>query len=144
MQAKRIQSVHQDVLVGVPSIVSLVAPTTPREQINFHNIWASFSTEPENSTANAQGIWALMVIPENGTIPTLDIATLNNETNNVYIIACGAWGSSNETPETITVHPETSRTLNPGDALVLEVFPSGVTDGEVSMLLTLCAHTTRK
>jgi len=45
MQAKRIQfgdNGGADLGVGGQANLSLQVPTDPREEVNFHNIWASF------------------------------------------------------------------------------------------------------
>ncbi len=144
MQAKRIQTNHQDLGVAGQLDVELTAPVSPREEINYHNIWASFNTEPENADANAQGSYVLYVRKEGVGATTWSNTKINDEEQNPQIIACGAWGSSNQTPETITIHPSTSRTLQAGDKLVLSVHIHGITAGVCSIQAVICAHVTRK
>ena len=144
MQAKRIQEAHAD-LVGLTQLsVALTPPVIPREEINYHNIWASLSVEPEDASANSHGVWILFVNPVGASIPTWDLVTMNAESFNAIIIACGTFGASNETPYNKEIHPTTSRTLQAGEQLVLSVNIHGVTAGENSTDLLLCAHTTRK
>ena len=144
MQAKRIQVNEQNNPAGGQVEVFLEAPLDPREEVNFHNIWGSVSVEPENTDANAQGTWLLVVLRESAPIPGTSDAFINAETFNNPIIACGVWSASNQTPFNITIHPETSRSLNPGDRLMLISHIGGITAGNASNRVMLCAHTTRK
>ena len=145
MQAKRIQVFEANTGVGGQANVSLVAPTTPREEINFHNIWGSVSVEPQNAGANCQGTWALMLIPQNMAIPTLTDVTVNAEGSNATIIACGVYSASNESPyNSGPIHPSSSRTLQPQDRIMLVSITTGITAGLCSNRVMLCAHTTRK
>ncbi len=145
MQAKRIQVAETNDGAGGTTLTFLVAPTSPREEINFHNIWGSVSVEPQDAAANAQGSWFLMIIRENATTPTMTDVVVNGESNNAVIIACGVWSASNETPyNSGPIHPEISRTLMPGDSLLLQSVVTGITAGLASNRVMLCAHTTRK
>ncbi len=144
-QAKRIQVGETNDGAGGLTVASLGTPIDPREEVNFHNIWGSVSVEPQDTDANAQGTWILMIVRENAIIPTFTDAIVNNESNNAIIIACGVWSASNQTPyNSGPIHPETSRTLQPGDALVLESIVTGITAGLASNRVMLCAHVTRK
>ena len=143
-QAKRIQvNESNDGVSGVTN-VELLVPTDPREEVNFHNIWGSVAIEPQDAGSNAQGTWALMLIRENATPPTLTDVVVNGETTNAIIIACGVWAASNETPYNTSIHPSTSRTLQPGDKLILSSIVTGITAGLASNRVMLCAHVTRK
>ena len=145
MQAKRIQVAESDIGAGGQVSASLVAPTDPREEINFHNIWASFTAENITSTANAQGTWLLILLKENMNQPTFSDATVNAEASNAIIIGCGVFSCSNEAPYTSPpIHPSTSRTLQAGDTLAIVVNMTGVSAGSVSTRVMICAHTTRK
>jgi len=145
MQAKRIQVNESNIGAGGQVVVALLTPTDPREEINFHNIWASASCEPQDTDANAQGTWVLLLLPENMVGINFTDAVLNGETGNATIIACGIWSASNQTPwNSGPIHPETSRTLRPGDQLILTCHVEGLTAGLASTRVMLCAHTTRK
>ncbi len=143
-QAKRIQVNESNDGAGGTTDVDLIVPTDPREEVNFHNIWGSVTVEPETAGANAQGTWALMILRENATGAALIDTRVNGETDNAIIIACGVWGASNETPFNISIHPETSRTLQPGDRLRLTSVVTGITADLASNRVMLCAHVTRK
>ncbi len=145
MQAKRIQVLESNDGAGGETSVVLVVPTDPREEVNFHNIWGSVSVEPQNAGVNCQGTWILGIQRENATFPIYTDTVVNDETNNPYIIACGVFSASNESPfNSAPINPKTSRTLQPGDKLVLSSVITGITAGLASNRVMLCAHTTRK
>jgi len=145
MQAKRIQVAESNDGVGGVTNAILAAPTDIREEINFHNIWGSVAVEPQDAGANCQGTWVLLINRENATIFTAIDTTINNETLNSIIIACGVFAASNESPyNSGAIHPATSRTLQAGDELVLHSVITGITAGLASNRVMLCAHTTRK
>ena len=145
MQAKRIQVAEGNDGLSGSTEVELLVPTDPREEVNFHNIWGSVTVEPQDAAANCQGTWVLFLLRENATIPTFTDTVTNGESNNAVIIACGVWSASNETPyNSGPIHPATSRTLMPGDRLMLQSVVTGITAGLASNRVMLCAHTTRK
>ncbi len=145
MQAKRIQVFEGNDGAGGNTFTFLEAPTEPREEINFHNIWASVSVEPQDAAANCQGTWVLMINRENSIVANLTDVIVNNETNNADIIACGVYSASNETPyNSGAINPKTSRTLQAGDQLVIYCGVTGITAGLASVRVMICAHTTRK
>jgi len=144
-QASRRQVLEANLAAGANVAVALSVPTSPRERVNFHNIWGGVSVEPETADANVQGTWVLYILRENITGITWTDSIFNNETNNPVIIACGVFSASNQSPWTSPpIHPETSRTLEPGDNLVLACTITGATAGNSSCRVMLCAHTTRK
>ncbi len=144
MQAKRIQVVALSGAAGAQFTVSLTTPTSPREEINYHNIWGSFCIEPLDAAANAQGSWILYTLKANEAGPVFTDAIINAESNNASIIACGVWCAANEMPHNQMVNVKTSRNLMPGEKMQLAVHVAGVTAGLVLARVMLCAHTTRK
>ena len=147
MQAKRIQvNTANPSAVGGTVHVNLTAPTEPREEINFHNIWAAVTAEPEISGTNAAGTWVLYIKPAGGSNIAFTHTLINTEDSNAFIVACGLWNASNEAPWTsVPIQIKTSRTLNAGDSLALTSTLTGVTGGAaVRMNVLLCAHTVRK
>ena len=145
MQAKRIQvDETTGVVAGQVGDAFLLAPTEPREEINYHNIWGSASVVPVNADANCRGTWVLYVVKSGGArIPWTDI-TVNAEINNFFVIACGVFHASNQTPYGVSVNPKTSRTLNPNDQLVMSLTIQALTAGSAVVRTMICAHTTRK
>ena len=144
MKAKRIQVNEQNVGAGAAVIVFLVVPDDPREQVNFHNIWAGVTAEPQNADANAQYTWVLYVVPSGVAAPLFTDGIINNETFNGTIIACGVASASNQSPFNMTpLQIKTSRNLQAGDSLQLQLVTTGITAGLSSNRVMLCAHTTR-
>ncbi len=146
MQAKRIVMNHGDLSLNQQLSVSMFPPDEPREEINYHNIWASVTAEPEDAGANSSGVWVLWIkTDQTAADATFTLANLQAETFNQRIIACGAWAASNESPYSSgPIHPLTSRTLMVGEALKLSIIAHGQTIGDTSYNVLLCAHTTRK
>ena len=87
MQAKRIQVNETNVGVGGTVNVGLPVLTTPREEVNFHNIWGSVSVEPQDTDANCQGTWVLYVSREDAPNVIWTDGTVNAETSNAIVIA---------------------------------------------------------
>ena len=113
---KRIQVQEGNFGAGGQIATGLATPTDPREEMNFHNIWGSVSVEPQDAGANCQGTWLLVLLRENATLITFTDVVVNGEAHNAIIIACGVFSASNESPfNSGPIHPETSRTLQPGD-----------------------------
>ncbi len=144
MQAKRIQVNENNLGAGSATETGLFAPTEPREEINFHNIWIGASVEPQNAGANCQGTWVCYVLRENSSSVIFTDTIVNGETNNAIIIACGVFSSSNESGWTLPpTQIKTSRTLNAGDALKMNCTITGITAGLASTRVMICAHTVR-
>ncbi len=144
MQSRRIQVNEGNDGVGGSTEVKLTTPTSPREETNFHNIWLSVSAEPETAGANEQGTWVLFLLRENASTPTFVDATTNAELNNAIVIACGIFSASNESPFNYSTQIKTSRTLQAGDSLTLQIVTTGITADLSSNRVMLCAHVTRK
>ncbi len=145
MQASRRQLAENTLAVGATGGIALITPTDPREEMNYHNIWGSFTVEVETADANAQGTWVLYILRENATVVGWTDTIFNNETNNAVIIACGVWSASNQSSYTSPfINPKTSRTLQAGDRIILATHVSGVSAGSCSVRQMLCAHVTRK
>jgi len=146
MEAKRIQVNEGNDGVGQSTIVVLDVPASPREEVNFHNIWGSVTVEPQDADANCQGTWALFVEKDIAKVilPLTD-TNVNNEFDNYKIIACGVYSASNQSPYNApAIHPLTSRTLPPLGRLILESTITGITAGLASNRVMLCAGTVRK
>ena len=145
MQAKRIQVNEANTGAGVQVEVLLQVPAEPREEVNFHNIWIGVTCEPVNADANAQGTWVLIAMLDSITaVPTFTDVILNLEASNVKIIACGVWSASNQSPFNYSTQIKTSRNIPAGGRLVLVSNSTGISAGQVSNRVMLCAHTVRK
>ncbi len=145
MQAKRISVVSNSGGVGTQQSNTVTMPTTPREQINAHNIHLSMGIEPESAGANANGTWALLCLEDVGKgIPAISPALLTTETENFSIIAMGVWVASNEGPFNKQVDIKSSRTCLPGTRIVLAIRRDGVSAGNVRIISSVFFHTVRK
>ncbi len=147
MQAKRIQVAEGNLGAGGAINVALQpVGTAAREAVNYHNIWVGASAEPQDAAANMQGTWVLFALEDPASsITTFTDAFLNLETRNVFIIACGVYSASNESPWTLPpTQIKTSRTLNQDGRLILQLVNTGITAGLASLRVMLSAHTTRK
>ncbi len=145
MQAKRIVLNESNDTVGLGTSSIITVPTTPREEVNFHNIHWTVSVEPEGTDVNAQGTWVLFVLKENTSQPTFIDTTVVTEDWNSFIVAIGVFSCSNQSP--FNLQPQTiktSRTLQAGDSLILQSTITGITSGAASNRTMLSAHTTRK
>ncbi len=146
MQAKRIQVNEDNVGVAGGVNVVLTVPSDPREEVNFHNIWIGAAAEPELADSNMQGTWVLFVqVDPAAALPVFTDAVVNLENNNNFIIACGVYSASNQSPWTLPpTQIKTSRNLGPGARLVMQLMNTGITSGNASVRVMLCAHTVRK
>jgi len=145
MQAKRIGILESNLGVGGQVAISITVPTEPREEVNFHNIHASVSVEPQDTDANCQGTWVLELLPENMPGNTYTDGTVNAETANAVIIAIGVFSASNQTPfNSGDINPKTSRNAKAGDLLRMVATVTGITAGLASTRVLLFANTTRK
>ena len=145
MQSKRIQV--NEINLGAAGRVDVVlnVPSSPRESVNFHNIWIGATCEPQNAGANCQGSWILFFMRDPAAgIPAFTDVFMNLETLNATIVACGVFSASNESVWTLPpTQIKTSRTLEAGGRLILQCIVTGITAGLASTRVSLCAHTVR-
>ena len=143
MQAKRINVNEQNLGAGGQVDIDLIVPGTPRENANFHNIWFSVSVEPQNAGANCQGTWVLWNRPDGMPTIIFNDATIQGETRNTQLIACGVYSASNESVYNFSSQVKTSRNLGPLERMTLSIVITGITAGLASTRGMLCAHTVR-
>ncbi len=111
-----------------------------RRLTNYHNIWGSFSVEPQTADANANGWWILWLKPDvTQTDPAFTKTVINAQDFNQMIIACGTWMASNQTPFNKEIHLNSSRNLVANMELVLTVRQDGITAGNSQLNIMLCA-----
>ncbi len=145
MQAKRIGATTSSGGVGAQHSETISIPLEPREEVNWHNYHASVGIEPESAGANANGFWALMCIEDPAVaIPSISSANLSAENFNSYIIATGAWVSSNESGLNFNIDLKTSRNCRAGTRVILAVRREGISAGNVRIVTTSFFHTVRK
>jgi len=105
--------------------------------VNVHGYRAQFAVEPEDGDANANGFWAVWVLPggviQNSDLPA-SIGTLGNEDFAPYMWGSGLFMASNQTPWVSEFVPGTSRNIQRGGRIVLEISITGLTVGAVRLL----------
>jgi len=104
--------------------------------VNVHGYRAQIALEPEVADANASGFWAVWVLPggiiQNSDLPTT-IGGLGDEDRAPYLWGVGVWNASNQSPRMIEFAPKTSRNIQAGGRIVLEVVITGLTSGNLSL-----------
>jgi len=146
-EPKRINEGFSTTLVPTNQLNARFGPASEvRRSVNYHNIWWGMSVEPENADANATGRWILWIKKDaTAADPTFSGANINAETFNQRIIACGVWAASNQSPYTMPAqHMNSSRTLLVGEELVITLQIQGISAGEITAHVILCAGQTGK
>jgi len=115
------------------------------QTVNLHGFRAEFITEPEDATANANGTWAVWVLP-GGVIQNTDLPTTFGEFGNEdfapYLWGIGVWASANETPSLTTFAPKSTRNIQSGGRVVLQIFVNGISGGLLRQRTVLTGFTT--
>jgi len=115
------------------------------QAVNIHGFRAEFILEPEDADANANGGWAVYVLPggvvQNSDLPTSQ-ALMGNEDFAPYTWGIGMWAASNQTPAHILFAPKSTRNMQAGGRVVLEIIGSGVSAGSVRQRTILSCFTT--
>jgi len=113
--------------------------------VNLHGFRAEFITEPEDADANANGTWAVYVLP-GGIIQNADLPAtfgeFGDEDNAPYLWGIGVWASANQTPSHTLFAPKSTRNIQAGGRVVLEIFVNGVSGGLVRQRTILTGFTT--
>ena len=115
------------------------------QAVNIHGLRVEFITEPEDADANANGSWALWVLP-GGVITNSDLPTsfgeFGNEDFAPYLWGMGVWASANQTPSHTLFAPSSTRNMQSGGRLVLEIGVNGVSGGLVRQRTIITCFTT--
>ena len=100
--------------------------------VNIHGYRAEFAIEPQDADANANGLWAVWVLP-GGVIQNADLPSsygaFGQEDFAPYLWGYGPFIASNQTPEHIIFAPKTSRNMQSGGRIVLQIFIQGISAG---------------
>jgi len=100
--------------------------------INLHGYRASVAIEPQDADANANGMIAVYRLPggviQNSDLPKT-IGDFGNEAWAPYLWGIVAWCASNQTPYHWEFAPATSRTVQDGGRIVLDVYIAGISAG---------------
>ncbi len=134
---------ERKVVAGLTSTVMVVGSvisatiTVTESMENLHNMWSSFSMEPEDAGANAMGYWALWAIrtaAAKRASPGVGLASITDSENQDILVAFGVWAASNETPYNSgsVFYGNISRNIPKGGRLELRVGVEGLTAGQVT------------
>jgi len=114
--------------------------------VNLHGYIAQLAIEPENADANANGIWAVWVLPndtiDNGDLP-LTYGGFGNEDRSAYMWGFGPWVASNQTPYHMIFAPKGTRNMQRNSRIVLHVRIEGVSAGLVRLNTTQSGFVTQ-
>jgi len=102
--------------------------------VNLHGYRMEVDTEPQDADANANGIWAVWVLPgnvvQNSDLPTT-FGAFGDEKYTQYLWGYGLWMSSNQTPSHREFAPKTTRNMARDSRVVLQILVNGLTAGNL-------------
>ena len=131
-QRRRVHAADQT--GGAGTQLDVVGTVDEGPAVNIHGFRASFTTEPENADANANGTWTVWCLPRQSTaVPGSSIGSLETEADNPVLWAVGMWASSNQTPSEKDIELRTSRNCQAGTRIVLRIRREGVSAGNVDI-----------
>ena len=100
--------------------------------VNIHGLRVDVKMEPQDADANANGIIGVYVLP-GGVIANSDLPTtygsFGDEDTAPYLWGIGPWMASNQTPDHWSFYPKTSRTMQRGGRIVVNLRMEGISAG---------------
>jgi len=100
--------------------------------VNVHGYIAQVAIEPQDADANANGFIAVYVLP-GGVIQNSDLpataGAFGNEDFAPYLWGIVPWAATNQTPFHWKFDPKSSRNMQRGSRIVLDVFIQGISAG---------------
>ncbi len=114
--------------------------------VNVHGFRMEIVLEPQNQDANANGCWAVYVLPggvvQNADLP-VTLGEFGDEKFAPYLWGIGLWTASNQTPDTsIEFLPKTTRNVQAGGRIVVDLRVEGITGGLVRQSTLMTCFTT--
>jgi len=113
--------------------------------VNLHGFRAEAVLEPETENANANGTWAIYVLPgdiiQAADLPA-NIGQLNATDAAAYLWGAGVWAAANQTTDKIKFEPKTSRNIPNKGRVVFRVTFDGVSAGNVRINQLMTGFTT--
>ena len=109
--------------------------------VNVHGLRVENTIEPQDADANANGVIAVYVLPggviQNSDLPTT-LGSFGNEDFAPYLWGIGLWVASNQTPSHWEFNPKTTRNVQAGGRIVVDLRVEGISAGAVrqSTLIT--------
>ncbi len=114
--------------------------------VNVHGLRVENIIEPQDADANANGIIAVYVLPgsvvQNSDLPQT-LGDFGNEKYAPYLWGIGVWAASNQTPSKWTFEPKTSRNIQEGGRIVVNLRINGISAGLVRQTTLITCFTTQ-
>jgi len=136
-----------EIATGVPGIGnSFVDIDFDKGQVvNVHGFRVEVDLEPQDADANANGVIGVYVLPggliQNSDLPT-SLGTFGDEKSAPYLWGIGVWTASNQTPKHWEFTPKTSRNIQAGGRIVVDLRVEGITAGGVRQSTLITCFTT--
>ncbi len=115
------------------------------QAVNIHGFRVESALEPEIGDANANGIWAVWVLP-GGVIQNADLPVnyggFGNEDFAPYLWGLGPWAATNQTAAHILFEPKSTRNMQAGGRIVFEFLVNGISAGNIRHNETITCFTT--
>ncbi len=100
--------------------------------VNVHGFRMEILLEPQDADANANGVYGVYVLPggviQNSDLP-VTLGTYADEGTAPYLWGIGVWAASNQTPKHIEFAPKTTRNVQAGGRIVVDLRVEGITAG---------------
>ena len=113
--------------------------------VNVHGLRVEVVLEPQDADANANGVIGVYVLPggviQNSDLPTT-LGTFGNEDSAPYLWGMGLWTASNQTPYKWEFTPSTTRNIQAGGRIVVDLRIEGMTAGLMRQTTLVTCFTT--
>jgi len=113
--------------------------------VNVHGFRMENIIEPQDADANANGIIGVYVLPgglvQNSDLPTT-LATFGDEDSAPYLWGIIPWAASNQTPSHVVFAPKTTRNIQAGGRIVVNLRTEGISAGNVRQTTVITCFTT--
>ena len=115
------------------------------QTVNVHGLIVTNLIEPQDADANANGVIAVYALPggviQNSDLPVA-LGDFGNEDFAPYLWGIGIWAASNQTPSHWEFKPKTSRNIQSGGRIVVDLRVNGLSAGLVRQTTLLTCFTT--
>jgi len=113
--------------------------------VNVHGFRMEMCLEPENQDANANGMLGIYVLPggviQNSDLPVA-LGTFGDEDTAPYLWGIMPWCATNQNPAELKFTPKTTRNIQAGGRIVIDLRVEGITAGNVRHLTSITCFTT--
>ncbi len=112
--------------------------------VNVHGFRMEMILEPQDADANANGILGIYVLPggviQNGDLPQT-FGDFGNEDVAPYLWGIMPWAASNQNPSTLKFAPKTTRNIQAGGRIVIDLRVDGISAGLVRQRTVITCFT---